>query len=109
MKRVAVTGIGLVTPLAVGTEANWGRLLAGESGLRPMTGFDTDDLPCRVAGQVPGPEASDGLDIDALFRRDRRRLDRSSSTASRRPTKRSAIPAGHQVKKRPRRAIGPGS
>ncbi|MCE2474518.1 MAG: beta-ketoacyl-ACP synthase II [Alphaproteobacteria bacterium] len=76
MKRVAVTGIGLVTPLAVGTEANWGRLLAGESGLRPMTGFDTDDLPCRVAGQVPGPEASDGLDIDALMpTRDRRRLD----------------------------------
>ncbi len=76
MKRVAVTGIGLVTPLAVGTEANWGRLLAGESGLRPMTGFDTDDLPCRVAGQVPGPEASDGLDIDALMpARDRRRLD----------------------------------
>ncbi len=76
MKRVAVTGIGLVTPLAVGTEANWGRLLAGESGLRPMTGFDTDDLPCRVAGQVPGPEASNGLDIDALMPvRDRRRLD----------------------------------
>lgn len=76
MKRVAVTGIGLVTPLAVGTEANWGRLLASESGLRPMTGFDTDDLPCRVAGQVPGPEASDGLDIDALMpARERRRLD----------------------------------
>ena len=76
MKRVAVTGIGLVTPLAVGTEANWGRLLAGESGLRPMTGFDTDDLPCRVAGQVPGPEASNGLDIDALMPvRDQRRLD----------------------------------
>ena len=76
MKRVAVTGIGLVTPLAVGTEANWRRLLAGESGLRPMTGFDTDDLPCRVAGQVPGPEASDGLDIDALMpARERRRLD----------------------------------
>ena len=76
MKRVAVTGIGLVTPLAVGTEANWGRLLAGESGLRPMTGFDTDDLPCRVAGQVPGPEARDGLDVDALMpARDRRRLD----------------------------------
>ena len=76
MKRVAVTGIGLVTPLGAGTEANWGRLLAGESGLRPMTGFVTDDLPCRVAGQVPGPEADDGLDVDALMpARDRRRLD----------------------------------
>ena len=81
MKRVAVTGTGLVTPLAVGTEANWGRLLAGESGLRPMTGFDTDDLPCRVAGQVPGPEASDGLDIDALMpTRDRSVSTSSSST-----------------------------
>ena len=76
MKRVAVTGIGLVTPLGAGTGANWGRLLAGESGLRPMTGFVTDDLPCRVAGQVPGPEADDGLDVDALMpARDRRRLD----------------------------------
>ncbi len=76
MKRVAVTGVGLVTPLAVGTEANWRRLLAGESGLGPMTGFDTDDLPCRVAGQVPGADASDGLDLDALMpARDRRRVD----------------------------------
>ena len=41
-----------------------------------MTGFVTDDLPCRVAGQVPGPEADDGLDVDALMpARDRRRLD----------------------------------
>ena len=76
MKRVAVTGVGLVTPLAVGTEANWRRLLAGESGLGPMTGFETDDLPCRVAGQVPGADASDGLDLDALMpARDRRRVD----------------------------------
>ena len=76
MKRVAVTGVGLVTPLAVGTEANWRRLLAGESGLGPMTGFDTEDLPCRVAGQVPGADAGDGLDLDALMpARDRRRVD----------------------------------
>ncbi len=76
MKRVAVTGIGLVTPLAVGTEANWRRLTAGESGLGPMTGFDTDDLPCRVAGHVPGPDAPDGLDPDAvMLPRERRRID----------------------------------
>ncbi len=76
MKRIVVTGLGLVTPLAVGTDANWRRLLAGESGIGPLTGFDSEDLPCRVAGQVPGPDAPDGLDLDALMpARERRRLD----------------------------------
>ncbi len=48
-----VTGIGLVTPLGTGTEANWDALVAGRSGVGPITRFDASDLPSRVAGEVP--------------------------------------------------------
>ncbi|MBM3618662.1 MAG: beta-ketoacyl-ACP synthase II, partial [Alphaproteobacteria bacterium] len=53
MRRVVVTGIGLVTPLANGAEATWQKLIAGESGLGPTTKVDVSDLPNRVSGQVP--------------------------------------------------------
>ena len=45
--------MGLVTPLGVGLDVNWRRLLAGESGLRAIQSFDVSDLPAKVAGQVP--------------------------------------------------------
>ncbi|HEY7798120.1 MAG TPA: beta-ketoacyl-ACP synthase II [Hyphomonadaceae bacterium] len=53
MRRVVITGIGLVTPLANGREASWERLIAGKSGLGPIDLFDTSDLACKIAGQVP--------------------------------------------------------
>ncbi|HEY5048063.1 MAG TPA: beta-ketoacyl-ACP synthase II [Rhizomicrobium sp.] len=58
MRRVVVTGLGLVTPLACGVEESWARLLAGHSGARPITGFRVDDLPARIACGVP---RGDGL------------------------------------------------
>ena len=53
MRRVVVTGLGLVTPLACGVAATWERLVAGKSGLSAITRIDVSDLPARVAGQVP--------------------------------------------------------
>lgn len=53
MRRVVVTGMGLVTPLGCGVEHNWSRLTKGESGLGPITRFDASDLPARVAGELP--------------------------------------------------------
>ncbi|MGE0736499.1 MAG: beta-ketoacyl-ACP synthase II [Alphaproteobacteria bacterium] len=52
MRRVVVTGMGLVTPLGVGVQENWDNLLAGKSGLRSIAHFDVSDMPCRIAGQV---------------------------------------------------------
>jgi len=52
MRRVVVTGLGMVTPLACGVEATWRRLLAGESGIRRVDKFDVSDLPCKIAGQI---------------------------------------------------------
>lgn len=60
MRRVVVTGLGLVTPLACGVEATWTRLLAGRSGARPISNFKVDDLPARIAAQVPRGDGSDG-------------------------------------------------
>ena len=63
MRRVVVTGLGLVTPLACGVEASWKRLIASESGLKTITHFDVSDLPSRVAGVVPR-EGEDAFRVD---------------------------------------------
>jgi 3-oxoacyl-[acyl-carrier-protein] synthase II len=60
MRRVVVTGLGLVTPLACGVAETWSRLLAGQSGARPITRFKADDLPARIACTVPRGDGSDG-------------------------------------------------
>lgn len=60
MRRVVVTGLGIVSPLGCGIETTWRRLLAGVSGARRVNAFDTSDLPCKIACTVPGQEDSDG-------------------------------------------------
>ena len=52
MERVVVTGVGLVTPLAIGTEDTWQGLLAGKSGVGPITLFDASTFRCRIAAEV---------------------------------------------------------
>ena len=49
MRRVVVTGVGMVTPLGCGAELSWRRLLAGESGARKVESFDVSDLPAKIA------------------------------------------------------------
>ncbi len=77
MRRVVVTGLGMVTPLGVGVDHNWKQILAGKSGIDRITGFDVDDIACQIAGQVPGPDEEGGLDLDAFIDpREQRRQDR---------------------------------
>jgi 3-oxoacyl-[acyl-carrier-protein] synthase II len=52
-RRVVITGIGMVSPLAFGREATWERLIAGKSGAGPIDVFDASDMPCKIAFQVP--------------------------------------------------------
>ena len=51
-RRIAITGIGLVSPLAVGTEETWKRIRAGESGIGPITRFDTSEFTTKIAGEI---------------------------------------------------------
>jgi len=60
MRRVVVTGLGMVTPLACGVEPTWQRLLAGESGIKLVDKFDVSDLPSKIAGQIPRGDGSNG-------------------------------------------------
>ena len=60
MRRVVVTGLGMVTPLACGVDATWRRLLAGENGAVRISGFEIDDLACQIACQLPRGDGSDG-------------------------------------------------
>ena len=60
-RRVVITGIGIISPLGIGTEANWSALLAGRSGVGPITRFDTAGYPCRIAGEVRGFQPEDFL------------------------------------------------
>jgi 3-oxoacyl-[acyl-carrier-protein] synthase II len=59
-RRVVITGLGLVTPLGCGVEPSWSRLLEGKSGAAPITRFKVDDLPARIACDVPRGDGSDG-------------------------------------------------
>ncbi|HEY8019577.1 MAG TPA: beta-ketoacyl-ACP synthase II [Thermoanaerobaculia bacterium] len=61
-RRVAVTGVGLVSPLGVGTAENWSALLEGRSGIGPITRFDASAYPTRIAGEVKGFHPQDYVD-----------------------------------------------
>jgi len=70
--------MGLVTPLGVGTEYVWKRILNGESGISGIQAFDVSDLPCRIAGQVPlGDKASGNFNPDDYVTpKDQRKMGR---------------------------------
>ena len=74
MRRAVITGIGLVTPLGVGVETNWQRLLEGRSGARKIEEFQTDDLRCRIAFFIPRGEGEFVAD-DWVPAQEQRRMD----------------------------------
>ena len=77
MRRVVVTGIGMVTPLGSGVDHNWSQIIAGKSGISRIEGFDVSDISCQIAGQVPGADAVGGLNLDDwIDPREQRKQDR---------------------------------
>lgn len=72
MRRVVVTGMGIVSPLGVKLDSVWSRLIGGESGIRSVTTFDTTDIPSKIAGIVPRVDAApEGYSEDECFDPDR--------------------------------------
>ena len=69
-RRVAVTGIGLVSALGIGTEATWDGLLGGKSGIAPITHFDTTDFTVKIAGEVKGFDPQTWIDKKEIKKMD---------------------------------------
>ncbi|MFN2384688.1 MAG: beta-ketoacyl-ACP synthase II [Thermoanaerobaculia bacterium] len=69
-RRVAVTGVGLVSPLGIGNAENWDALLAGRSGVGPITRFDPSPFACRIAGEVHGFDPSRFLERKEIKKMD---------------------------------------
>ena len=64
MRRVVVTGMGMISPLGVGVGVNWKKLTAGHSGLGRITHFDPSDMTCQVAGQIPRGDGEGEYNLD---------------------------------------------
>ena len=77
MRRVVVTGLGIVNSLVTGVDLNWSRLLAGQSGIRKLEGYEEYDLPAKIGGTVPLGDGSDGtFNAEAWVpTKDQRRMD----------------------------------
>src|SRR3989442_8132171 len=69
-RRVVVTGIGLVTPLGIGTKESWQAAIAGKSGVGPITRFDAKELPSRIAGEVKNFDPAQFMDKKEARRND---------------------------------------
>ena len=77
MRRVVVTGLGLVTPLGCGVETNWRRLIAGECGFKRIDTFEVEDLACQIAAIVPRePDVEGSFNPDDWFEpKEQRKVD----------------------------------
>ncbi len=75
LRRVVVTGLGMVTPIGTGVELTWKRLLEGRSGASPIQKFDVSDLPAKIAAQVPRGEGEGEFNYDDwVTPKDRRKM-----------------------------------
>ena len=94
MRRVVITGLGLVTPLGDGVDHNWSRLLNSESGIRFIDSFDVSDLSAKIAGMVPVGESGEECLLRPRIwsRRNSARLTVSSFSELPLPIRLCAIP-----------------
>ncbi len=77
MRRVVITGVGMVSPLGCGVEASWARLIAGENAAKRIESFEVDDLSCQVACEIPRGDGSNGTynPDDWLEPKEQRKVD----------------------------------
>ncbi len=86
-RRVAVTGLGIVSPVGSDIPTAWANLVAGNSGLREITYWDPSSTDCRAAGEVHDLDPNVWMDFKAVRRTDRTWCSRSPRPSRRRPTR----------------------
>ncbi len=69
-RRVVITGVGIISPVGVGTQETWDSIVSGKSGIAPITRFDASDFPTKIAGEVKGFKAE-----EFIPRKEARRMD----------------------------------
>jgi len=76
MRRVVVTGMGMVSPLACGVDLSWQRLINAQSGIAAISSFDISDIPAKIAGQIEAGEGPGQFNVDNYFTpKELRRVD----------------------------------
>ena len=70
-RRVVVTGVGMITPVGIDTETSWQGLIAGRSGIGPITQFEDKDIPTQIAGEVKGFDAATFIEPKEIKKMDR--------------------------------------
>ncbi|MBN8827985.1 MAG: beta-ketoacyl-ACP synthase II [Sphingobacteriia bacterium] len=77
MRRVVITGIGMVSPIASGAQNSWEGILSGKSGLKNIQHFDVSDLPAKVAGVIPAKDQPNGFDAEKFVPfKDQKKMDK---------------------------------
>lgn len=77
MRRVVVTGLGMVSPFGRGVDFNWKNILDGKSGIRKIDNIDLKDIPCQIAGQVPFGKEEKQFDPDTVMApKDQKKVDK---------------------------------
>lgn len=77
MKRVVVTGLGIVSPFGRGVDYNWKNIVEGKSGIRKIEGVDLKDIPVQIAGQVPFGKEENQFDPDTVMApKDQKKVDK---------------------------------
>ena len=83
MRRVVVTGLGLVTPLGGDVETSWRNIIASKSGAGPITKFDASDQKCRIACEVKPADQENGFDASKrVDHKTQRQVDKATAYAS---------------------------
>ena len=76
MRRVVITGMGLLTSIGVGVEESWKNLLSCKSGIKKITSFDVSNFPCKIGGHIPNnPETNNFFNIDKYL--DKKNINRN--------------------------------
>ena len=70
MRRVVITGIGVISPLGIGNEKNWAAITSGQCGIGKITRFDASELPTQIAGEVKGFNAEDFIEKKEIKKMD---------------------------------------